>query len=330
MNLTPVRGANDNRITALAAIALGRVIQLPNGRAAYYQGVEAAAAGDRTSFKDVGQFTVTKAASQVWIDGDPIWWDHSAEAATCLEPVGSSDRDFYLGTAVGDAASADVTGTVNLNVEPRWIIDTARDNGDSVIVKTVVGSTTVEVPNLKNQGGMLVANFGTTAEAQKVDWLSDRGFAVGSNWVAEILLEVFTAPDAAAVDIDVGVASGTHATDFESVTELAAFHLDGDDVNIDAHSDDNTTDVAPTDTTIDWTAGTPVRLKLDGRDMTNVKYYVEGAEVLSATANLGNLTLAAGPLRAIFHMEKTADDSPGVVKARVRVRTMQQDSLGTT
>lgn len=323
-----LRGANENRLTAAAAVASGEVWQLPNGRAAVFSGLVAAAAGDRTNFVDVDQVTVTKKAGQVWIDGGPIWWDHSANEATALEPIGAGDRDFFLGCAVGDAASADVLGAVNLNVKPEYIIDSARDNGDTVIVKTVVGSTTVEVPNLIQRGGMLVANFGTTAEAQKVDWLSDRSFAIASNFVAEILIELATAADAAAADINVGVASGTHATDFEAVAEFAAFQMNGANLNINAHSDDGTSDVAITDTTIDWAAGTPVRLWLDGRDPTNVKYYVEGSEVLAATANLGKLTAATGPLFAIFHMEKTSDDSPGVVKVRIRVRTMQQDSLG--
>lgn len=309
--------------TLAAAVAAGDIWQLPDGRAGVFP--TTLASGALGAAQTEGQYIVTKATSQVWIKGAPIWWDHSANAATCNEPIGSSDRDFYLGTAVDDVAAATTTGIVNLNVQPSYIIDSARDNGDTVIVKTVVGSTTVEVPQVYNRGGMIFAQFGTTAEAQKVDWISDRGFAVGSNWIAEILLELVTAADAAAVDLDVGVASGTHATDFETIAEFAAFHLDGDDLNIDAHSDDGTTDKAPTDTTIDIAAGTPVRLTLDGRDLTDVKYYINGAEVLSAEANLGAISAAAGPLYAIIHAEKTSDDSPLAFKARIRVRTMEQD-----
>lgn len=309
--------------TAEAAYTAGDVFQLPDGRAAV--SVLDYASGALGSGETEGTFTVTKAADLVWIKGAPIWWDHSAAAATPNEPIGAGDRDFYLGTAVEDATAAATTGVVSLNVRPHYVIDSTVDNGDSVIVKTVVGSTTVEVPQIYNRGGMLFMQFGTTAEAQKVDWLSGRSVAIGSNWVCEILFELQTAADNAAVDIDVGMATGTHATDFESVTEFAAFHLDGDDLNIDAHSDDGTTDKAPTDTTIDIAAGTPVRLTLDGRTQSNVKYYVDGAEVLAAEANLGVLTAGSGPLFAIIHAEKTADDSPLAFRARIRVRTMQQD-----
>lgn len=323
-----IRGANEYRLTAAAAVASGEVYQLPNGRAAVYQGLDGASQGQRVGFVDEGQHTVVKKAGEVWLDGDPIWWDRSTGDATCLEPIGAADRDFYLGCAIGDAADADTTGAVNLNVQPSWIIDSSRDNGDTVVVKTVVGSTTVEVPNVVQRGGMLALNFGTTAEAQKVDWLSGRSFAIGSNWIVDILLELVTAGDAAAVDVNVGVASATHATDLPAVAELATFALNGANLDIFAQSDDGTTDVGPTDTTVDIVAGTPVRLRLDGRDPTNVKYYVEGDEVLAATANLGNLTLAAGPLFAIVHAEKTSDDSPLAFRARIRVRTMEQALSG--
>lgn len=316
---------NERDLTLAATCAAGEIYQMPDGRAGVLQGAVAGASGDKRTFITEGPHKVTKKTGEVWIKGDPIWWDHSANAATCLEPIGSSDKDFYLGAAMEDVASTTLVGNVNLNVHPHWIIDSARDNGDSVIVKTVVGSTTVEVPQIYNRGGMLFMQFGTTAEAQKVDWISDRGFAVGSNWVAEILFELVTAADAAAVDVDFGVASATHATDLGAVAELATFHLDGDDLNIDAQSDDGTTDKAPTDTTVDIAAGTPIRCKLDGRTQSRVKYYVEGAEVLAAEADLGTLTDADGPLYAIIHAEKTSDDSPLAFRARIRVRTMEVD-----
>lgn len=310
--------------TPTAAITGGEVVQIYDGRAAVLP-VDLAS-GAKGAAQVEGIFKVTKTATQVWIQGAPIWWDHSANSATCNEPIGAGDRDFYLGTAHDDAASADTTGYVNLNVQPRYIIDSARDNGDTNLIKTVVGSTTVEVPQIYNRGGMIFMQFGTTAEAQNTTWKSDRSFAIASNWVCEILFELVTAADNAAVDIDVGVASGQHDTDFESVAEFAVFHLDGDDLNIDAMSDDGTTDKAATDTTIDIAAGTPVRLTLDGRDITDVKYYINGSEVLAAEANLGTLTAGSGPLFAVLHAEKTSDDSPLAFRARIRVRTMQEDA----
>jgi hypothetical protein len=66
-------------------------------------------------------------------------------------------------------------------------------------------------------------------------------------------------------------------------------------------------------------------LVLGGRDPSNVKFYINGAEVLSGTANLGNISAATGPLKALFHLEKSSNDSPGVVQLdMLRVRTGQQ------
>ena len=73
--------------------------------------------------------------------------------------------------------------------------------------------------------------------------------------------------------------------------------------------------------TIDAVAGTPIHLMLDGRDSENVKYYINGAEVLSATANLGDIDDATGPLKALIHLEKSANDSPGeILVHKVEVR----------
>lgn len=307
-----------------AARTAGDIIQLPDGRAG--QVTLSVASGELVAVRvKQGALlkSVAKAAGLVGLKGGPAWWDHSANAITPNEPIGSSDRDFYAGVFAEDAASADATCSLLLNLEPRYIIDSTRDYGDTAIVKTVVGSTTVEVPQVYNRGGMIFFQFGTTAEAQKVDWLSDRKFALASNWIVEILLELITAADNAAVDIDLGVGSGTNATDFESVAEFATFHLDGNDLNIDAQSDDGTTDKAPTDTNTDIVVGTPVRFVLDGRDHTRVKYYINGVEQLPSEANLGVLTAATGPLGAIIHAEKTADDSPLAFAARIRVRTQQ-------
>lgn len=321
-----LNSTNDNTVTLAAALASGEVYQLPDGRAGVYAGQCALASGDPAQFIVEGKHTVIKTATQVWIKGAPIWWDHSANSATCIPCMGAADRDFYLGTAVNDVASATTTGVVDLNVQPSYIIDLARDAFNTNIIKTVVGSTTVEVPHVEPRGAGIAMILGTTAEAQKVDLVSTRSFAIGSNWIVEGEVNIAVNSDNAAGDFNIGVGSGSHDTDFDAVAELATIQTDGNSLNINAQSDDGTTDIAPTDTTLDFVVGTPFSFAIDGRDVTNVKYYINGVEVLAATANLGNLTAAAGPLFAIAHLEKTSDDSPGtyIVNA-LRVRTMQVD-----
>jgi len=305
--------------TPTAAVTGGEVVQLADGRAAVLP-VDLAS-GAKGAAETEGIFTVPKTSSQVWIQGGPIWWDHSANAATCNEPIGAGDKDFYLGTAYDDELAATTTAKVNFNVRPKYVIDSTQDVGATALVLTA------GTPDLVGRGGMMHARFSATAEAQKVDWLSGRSFALGSNWVLEALVNVVETCDADVGDLSIGVANATHASDADSIAESAFFHFDlGADLNIDAESDDGTTEVAATDTTIDFAVGTPVRLTLDGRDPSDVKYYVNGVEVLNATANLGNIALAVGPLFALFHLEKSSNDSPGQVQCRVRVRTMQEDA----
>ncbi len=292
--------------TAVAAVSGGQIVQLPDGRAGVVP--TDLSAGQAGSAAVEGIFTVTKKTSQVWIDGARLWWDHSANEATCVPPLTAGDKDFYLGTAVGDVAAATATGKVNLNVKPEYVVDMHRDLGDVAVVLTS------GTPYIYNRGGGLEAAFSATAEAQKLDWLSKRSFPVSSNPILEAVVNVITTADADVADMSIGFANGTHASDPVSITESVFFHFDlGADLNIDAESDDGTTEVGATDTTIDFAEGTPVFLCIDGRDPSDMKFYINGVEVLSATANLGNVAAATGPFKALFHLEKSSNDSPGRV-----------------
>ncbi len=303
--------------TTVAATIAGQVLQLPDGRAGIVP--SPIAAGELASAVVAGLFTVPKTTSQVWIQGAELWWDHSASKATCVPPMGASagDKDFFLGTATADALAADETGGVNLNVRASYIYDVHTDGGETVPVLTA------GTPYLYARGGSIEAGFSATAEAQKLDILSKRSFPLSSNPILEAIVEVVTNADADVADMNIGFANATHASDADSITESAFFHFDmGADLNLDAESDDGTTEVAATDTTVDWAVGTPIFLCIDGRDPENMKFYANGVEVLAATANLGNIALATGPLKALFHLEKSNNDSPGIVQLdmfRVRI-----------
>ena len=314
---------HEQRDIAAATIAASEVQQMNDGRAGVRTGQISAASGDGVNFVTEGRFTVIKTASEVWLDGCEIYWDHSANAATCIPRLAAGDKDFYLGTADGDATSAATSGVVNLNVRPTYIIDLQRDPFLTAVVKTVVGSTTVEVPHIEPAGGSQAMILGTTAEAQKVDLLSERSFAPGCKWILEAEINIVTNSDNAAGDFNIGVASATHATDADAIAESAFFHTNGNDLNIYAECDDGTNETAATDTTVDFVAGTPVSLVIDGRDLTDLHYYVNAVEVLASTTFL--VSAMAGPLKALAHLEKTSDDSPGYYKInRLRVRTAER------
>ena len=301
---TYIRTRDDVRVTAAAAIAAGECWQMKDGRAAVYTGLNAAASGDRSNFTTTGQFTFTKTASMVLLDGGRAYWDHSANAVSYKKV---NDRDFYLGRVVGDAASADTTCVVNLNVDPPYDIDMLRDGALSVATGTVAAGG-FDLPKL--YGGSRGLSLTATSEAQCVDMLSVDRFAVGANAIAEFVVRLGANGSTSDVDITIGVANGTSTTDADAITESVFFHIDGGALDIKAESDDGTTEVAATDTTVDITAGSAVANRfefwIDMRDPSDCKYYINGAEVLSATANLGNIALATGPLGLLVHVEKTS------------------------
>lgn len=308
--------------TPTVALTAGEVFQLPWGEAAVaHSDIAAAVQG---SVRITGKHLVKKTSSVFITDGQPVFWDHSANTATYAP---ASDRDFYLGVAADDAASADTTMYVWLNRKPEYKIDLARggiaDEFLTVVVKTVVGSTTVEVPHLERYGGTTAMIFGATAEAQKLDLLSQQGFATGSKWIVEGGFNVIDDGDASAIDFNIGVANGTHATDASAATNRCYLHLDGNSLDLYAESSDATTTVALTDTTTNIVLGTPVHFVMDGRDPADVQIYVNG--VLQLTSTVFDMSAAAGPLKLLAHLEKTSDDTTADYRINyLRVRTMQQ------
>jgi len=302
--------------TPTGGYSAGQVLQLADGRAAVVLGLAARSAGDSAALATSGQFTVAKTASIVILDGGEVMWDHSANSATI--PLYGTSKDFYLGRAVGDAASADTTMVVEINApKDSAYITLQKDGFDSAHVRTA-GLTDHGM-----RGGSYDCAFSADAEAQKFDLLSRKSFAIDSNWIFEGVLELVTTCDADVGDLSLGVANDTHATSADSITESCFIHLDlGADLNIDAESDDGTTEVAATDTTVDIVAGTPIHVAIDGRDETDIQIYVNGALVLGSTTF--TLEDGTGPLKALFHLEKTANDTAGKAtlhKMEVRLTT---------
>lgn len=311
---TMYKDASTVTLTAWAAMSPGEILQLPDGRAGYVLGLQSIASGDLVEFQVDGQVTVTKTASIVILPGGEVMWDVSANSATI--PVLTANEDFILGVCQNGAASAATSMVVDLNKRAKGLVDLQ----ESAFAHALVYTT--GYPRGSMQGGSYCAAFSATAEAQKMDLLSIQSFPVEGDWVAEAIVTVVTDADADVGDLNVGVANATHATDCDSITESCFFHIDmtGADTNLKAESDDGTTEVAATDTTIDWAAGTPLHLQIDGRTTTDIQMYVNGVNVLPAT--VFKLDKATGPLKALFHLEKTSNDTLGTVrldKLQVRI-----------
>lgn len=306
----------EQRTTLSGALGAGEIWQLKDGRAAFYDSSVAASSGDKVYIRTEGQVTVTKANGVVILDGGRVYWDHSANAAT-YKPV--NDRDFYLGTAVGDWASGDTQMLVNLNNQQSNIIDFQREAFDTVFV----GTRALGGLDLETRGGARKFTLSATNEAQKIDMLSQFGFTRTANAIVELIFNVDSDGSGTVVDVSMGLANATHASDADSITESLFVHLDANNTNINIESDDGTNEVAATDTTTDYTEDTPVEVWFDLRDEADIQVYVNGALVLGAsTFRLDNAT---GPLKLLLHIEKTASTDTYVLDVnRFHARIAEQ------
>jgi hypothetical protein len=166
--------------------------------------------------------------------------------------------------------------------------------------------------------------FSTTAEAQKLDILSKYGWILAANAIVEGGFTVVDDGSGAAIDFNIGFGSATHASDADAIATSCFLHLDGNDLNLFAESDDGTTEVAATDTTVNIVLGTPVHFVMDARDPADVQIYVNG--VLQLTASVFNINANTATLFLLAHLEKSSDAMVGEYYVDyLRVRTMEQD-----
>lgn len=172
---------------------------------------------------------------------------------------------------------------------------TMNDAEDGGHLGTFDGTAEVALASLRTRNDTLPIDRGLTFD---VDFcLTDKG-------------------DASAIDVDIGF--GTALTtnseadiDHADMVQLAAFHLDGNSDDILAQSDDNTTDVAAVDTTInnDSTTDVAKHLKIIVRPSGAVEFWINGARVLASTTFA---MLSTANVAAFINMEKTSDDTTAV------------------
>lgn len=301
-------------ITGGAAISLGELYQLPDGLAGYALKTYASGAIARFQMSDV--VTVPKTTGVVLLPGQRAYWDYSAGSIT-YKKVG--DRDFYAGRVSGvpnssDGLWASATGfvNVNLNSDPGydlWMCGPGKGSGSAAWKTAITGTQAVDTMGLYPRGGLKVIHS-ATSEAQKIDALGLDTFSRDANAIIEFVFRVPSDGAGTVVDINVGVASDTHATDADSIAIHLFMHLDANNVNINFQSKDGTTTVASTDSTIDYTEDTGfllanrVFVQMDIRDPSDIQIYVNGALVLPAT--VFRLDNAASEVRLLLHAEKTS------------------------
>lgn len=293
--------------TADAAYNTGDVIQLPDGRAGVIS--DTVASGAVIGVHVGGIFRMTKTTSMVLLKGGRAYWDNSANKVYFRT---INDADFYVGRLTTDAASADTVCYVELNVRVKYDVDYKVDPGKAIPVGTAAAGGFGRGLSVNGPGNMNLL-LTSTSEAQKIDWLSKDGFLASSNPIVEFMVSVPTGTAAGgAQDLNIGLASATHATDADSIAQHCFIHIDGNSVNVLAQSKSTgVSTVTATDTTIDITAGSTnaagVRLEcwLDCRNPADVQIYIDGVLVLPSSifdiSGAGSTTLFL-----LAHLEKTS------------------------
>lgn len=306
--------------TPVVAVAAGQLLQLPDGRAAVAP--VAIAAGELGAVQVCGVADVAKQTGITLLPGGKTFWDHSANVAT-FRTV--NDRDFYAGVVLVEAAAAATTVRIALNVLPCYLIDLARDPATTATTGTAAAEG---FGRPKRIGGTTKFLLTATNEAQKVDLLSNQAFAVNANGIVEARINVVSDGAGTAVDVSVGIANATHATDADAIAEHLLVHLDANAADIKVQSKDGTTTVAATDTTLDYVEGTAYEVWIDTRDPADVKVYVNGVRVLDGTTGAATtlrLDGATGPVKLLVHVEKTSStDAYELDIDWLRVRTSEQ------
>lgn len=300
--------------TPTAAITAGDMICLPDGRAAYCP--DAIAAGVKGAVQVGGIVKTDKTASIALLHGGDAYWDVSAAKAHFRPEAGTTD--FYAGAVYGDFAGAGTYCYINLNLRTYHLINLGNGDGSGGdwLAQELAAGVAGSVDAYPGGGAKIVISNGNEVQANCI--LSARTVLGSSKPIFEARMTRAATTDAA-VDLDLGLASSGHASDFEAVTYHAAFHSDGDDLVIDTHSDDNTTDRAPATSGVSLVEGTYNEFWIDGRDPANVLYYIDG--VLIDTSASKRTLAAAGTYGAICMIEKTTGTAVGgatVTKMRVR------------
>lgn len=292
-----IRNAGIEKQLAANTVTAYELWQTPTGRAGVLDSPNSVSSGNYFDMRTDGQWNVVKSSGFVALKGNRAFWDHSANAINYKKV---NDRDFYAGRFAEDASSAATVCVVDLNADPPYDVDVSRDPFDTAII----GTQGLNTMGLFRRGGAHKFLLSSTSEAQKVDILSKDGFSLAANAIIEFAIEVISDGAGTAVDVSIGAANDTHATDADSITDSLFMHLDANNVNINFESDDGTHEVAATDSTIDYAEGTRFEVWMDMRDPADVQIYVDGSLVLGGTTF--NLSSSVATWKLLAHIEKTS------------------------
>jgi predicted RecA/RadA family phage recombinase len=290
-----------------AAQDAGDVIPLSDGRIGVLTGLSSGIEDDSRGVAVEGVFKFTTATALCILPGTRVYWAPTNETTAVKWAAGY----HYLGVAVDYSLAGVLTCAVDINVQPKALID-LQDPLNTWTSAATDGLGTVW--NFDDGLGCVTLAMDAVAEVAKADLLSDRSIPAGDGFIAHILAAVYDIGDNAALDINLGVASATHASDAESIASFVLFQLDGAALDLFAQSDDGTTDVTLFDTTKAVVDDTYHLFQIDASDLTDIQLYFDGVNVLPASTF--TLEKNASAIKALVHIEKTSDNTTADVRVR--------------
>ena len=160
---------------------------------------------------------------------------------------------------------------------------------------------------------MLTLEIDGTSEVANAQIITPAMFNPAGGIVAECDVTVVSA-SGSTIDIDFGIASAVVVTAFDGAFH-AHFHYDGGAETLLAGADDDTVDVAETDTTKVNVSGTTKKLTVILRPTGAPEFYIDRVQVLPTTfATVLLLQACTTPFIAFLNVEKTTGTETAVVK----------------
>jgi hypothetical protein len=310
------------------AYALQQLLHLRNQMAGYVNpslNIGAPGSGaNAVFFTQQGQVvTLTKPNTIQFLDGGQVYWDPANNQTNFKRALNS--KQFFCGVAIGDAPLSATSMSVQLNNWPAPLFYDLDLGRDEIVPPVIIGTAAYPTMGYFRHGGGHTMILAATNEAEKVDALGVDSFpATGARPIIEMSIDVQSVGSGASPKFNIGVASGTNATDITSAANYVLCNINGNSTAIKFQSKDGTSaTISTTDSTKTLTAGTPFEIWLDMRNPASVGVYVEGVQVLTST--VFNVSAAASAWKLIAHLVKTATtDTFSTVVRWLRMRDAAQ------
>ncbi len=156
-------------------------------------------------------------------------------------------------------------------------------------------------------GGVMDSD--SNAEIAALDWGDQRGFNLKGKGAIEFAVRVSVAPTDVG-EMVFGVA-GNHNAVADTITESAWFKLDGS-LAIVAETDDTTNNNDDKSTGVTAVITAYNIFRIDFKDLADVRFYIDGARVASATTfDMSNLTDAEAVMQPYFNATKATGTGVG-------------------